>query len=77
MAGIRPKFVVSMTVAEPEGGYQVPGSEVRLPVQTVVTFAIDSVVKLFIESDILGREYNLRIDSELINGRNTYFLRLA
>jgi hypothetical protein len=43
----------------------------------VVTFAIDSVVKLFITRDIVGEVYDLRIDTELINGTKHYFVHLA
>jgi hypothetical protein len=75
VAGINPKFVISLILDE--HSYQPADSSVTLPVHTVATFAIDSVVRLFIESDIVGRECTLRIDTEVINGIKRYFLRLA
>lgn len=77
VAAARPKFVVSMILEGSQQEYQPPGSQVSLPVQTVAVFAIDSVVKLFIDSNIVGNTYDLRIDTEVINGIKRFYLRLA
>jgi hypothetical protein len=73
-----PKFVVDVLIEDSKSSFCHP-SGVVLTVHSVVTLAIHSVWKLFLEgeSDIAGERYTLKIDMTEEEGTRRYSVRLA
>lgn len=77
LAGILPKFVVTLLFEDKRTQYGDPGSEMSFPVYPVAFFAVDSVVKIFLESEIVNQVFNLRVEKREVNGIVRYWLELA
>ena len=77
LAGIRPKFVVSLILEDQDSEFGEPETGTSIHTHRVVVFAIDSVVKLFIDDKVVGESYTLEISTEVINGTKHHFLTLA
>lgn len=56
-----PKFVIGLSIEDRDSLYQSDDSDVRFPVHTVAVFAIQSVVKLFFDREVLNNVYNIQI----------------
>jgi hypothetical protein len=77
LAGIRPRFVVSLILEDMDSDYEDPESGASIKTHRVAVFAIDSVVKLFIDDKVVGESYTLNITTTVINGIKRHFLALA
>lgn len=77
LAGVEPRFVVALLIKDSDELYKAENSDVNFTVHRVVFFAINSIVKLFMESNVEGKEYDLTVETEIFNGNRFYFLRLA
>src|SRR5262249_35791040 len=74
LAGFRPNFVVACIVEGTTRPYQPEGSELTFTVRSVVVFAVDSLVKIFIDDEIQGNTYRLRIESVVKDGIKRFVL---
>ena len=72
-----PKFVIGLILEECSSIYQAEESSVRFPVHTVAIFAIQSVVKLFFDRDVVNNVYDLRIKHVVIDGQDLCLLSMA
>jgi hypothetical protein len=72
-----PKFVVGLILEELDTNYQTEGSDVRFPIHTVAVFAIQSVVKLFFDRDVVNSVYSLRVKHRVIDGQEFHMLSMA
>src|SRR5947207_15440701 len=77
VAGGRPKFAVALILEDGASIYEDKDSGVSFPFDSVVVFAIDSVVTLFMENEIIGNQYVLRVRQEVINEQKLFFLDRA
>ncbi|HMY16882.1 MAG TPA: hypothetical protein PKA58_11230 [Polyangium sp.] len=74
-AGVRPKYVVALLLLGTKATYHPQsGSAFELTVHRVAFFAIDSVTKTFMEGDVVGKEYVIEVQSDLIDERKRFFL---
>jgi len=69
-----PRFVVALLLEKSAQDYAIPGTDITLPSNRVVFFAIHSVAQTFIGSDILGKNYRMRVTMEIIAGARHYHL---
>jgi hypothetical protein len=76
VAGVRPRFVVSLILEGGNGVFRDEPSDVEFTTHTTAVFAIDSVTKLFADKDVVGRTFDLYIRSEVIAGVRRFFLSL-
>ena len=74
IAGARPKFVVAMILEGEEITDGDDKSGVSLPIERVVIFAIDSVVRLFLEKEVTGERFALRVRTTVSKEGNRIFL---
>jgi hypothetical protein len=74
LAGFRPNFAVACILDGSARPYQPEGSELTFTIRNVVVFAVDSLIKIFIDDEILGNTYRLRIESMVKDGMKRYFL---
>ena len=74
IAGARPKFVVALILEGAETTYDDEEAGVSLPTERVVIFAIDSIVRLFMEKEITGDRFTLRVRTTVSQGGNKIFL---
>ena len=72
-----PKFVVGLVLEDHDANYQAEGSDVSFPVHTVAVFAIQSVVKLFFDRDVVNNVYNLRVKHVSVGGQVFRMLSMA
>ena len=75
LAGVRPRFVIALLIKDSSEPYHVKDSDVSFLAHRVVFFAVDSIIKIFMESGVEGKEYTMTIETEMIDKRKTYFLR--
>lgn len=76
LAGVKPRFVIALLLRDSAESYRLENSNVSFMTHRVAFFAIDSVVKLLLESDVEGKQYDLILETEIFNGRKLNFLRL-
>ncbi|MGO8902368.1 MAG: hypothetical protein ACLQU5_29065 [Isosphaeraceae bacterium] len=77
LAAVRPRFVVAVLLDGFRRKHTVENSDVAFTVNTLAVFAIESVVRVFKESEVVGKVYDLRIEVEQIQGKPRYFLRVV
>lgn len=77
LASVNPRFVVAAVIANTKSPFAVEGTRVSFPTQRIAFFAIDSITKVFAESDVVGKEYRLDVQQLVIDGRKSYTLTLA
>lgn len=61
LASANPRFVVAVLILDSKSAFLVPQSEVRLSTHRVAFFAIDSLAKVFADTNVVGNLYRLRI----------------
>ena len=69
-----PRFVVTLLLEKSNQGYSISGTDITLPSNQVVFFAIHSVAQTFMASDVLGKNYRMRVSMEIIDGARHYRL---
>jgi len=74
LASADPRYVVGLLLEDSKAPYSPIKSKVELTTYRVAFFAIGSITKVFLDSDIIGKEYKLRVDQTEIDGRKTYSL---
>ena len=77
VAAVQPRFVVALQIVNSQAPFAVEGSGVTLTAHKIVFFAIDSLTRVFEETDILGKTYRMVVEQSQINGKNAYTLRVA
>ena len=77
LAAIAPRYVVALLIANTKTPFQVEGTEVTFMTHRVAFFAVDSIVKVFAESDVIGKEYRLTVEQREIDGKKTYWIGVA
>jgi hypothetical protein len=77
LAAIQPRFVVALEIKGTKALYAVPDSEVAFNAHQVAFFAVSSITKTFANSDVLGKEFRLRVDEEEIAGTTTFTIGIA
>lgn len=73
-AGVRPRYVVAVLLLDTKSHYQPHDSDFELTTHRMAFFAIDSVTKVFKESDVVGKEYSLDVRSEVFDQTTRFFL---
>jgi hypothetical protein len=76
-AGGRPRFAVALILEDRASIFEDKDSGVSFPIDSVVVFAVDSIVKLFMEKEIVGNQYVLHVRMETINEKKLFFLDRA
>jgi hypothetical protein len=76
LAGVKPRFVVALLIRDSDENYKIDNSNANFKTHRVVFFAIDSLVKLFLDSDIEGNNYDLIVDIEDFKDKKLFYLRL-
>ncbi len=69
-----PRFVVALLLEKSKQDYAIPGTDITLPSNQVAFFAIHSVAQTFMASDVLGKNYRMRVKMEIIAGARHYHL---
>jgi hypothetical protein len=77
MAAVTPRFVVCVLIADTKEQWQLPGTDMSFAAHRVAFFAIDSITKVFAESDVIGRDFSLRIARISLDGKTVYTLGIA
>ncbi|WP_133513276.1 hypothetical protein [Candidatus Thiosymbion oneisti] len=77
LAGADPRFVIAFQILDSQEQYNVAESDVVLNTHRVVFFAVHSIVQLFMESDVEGKTYDIKVTSELYKGNSLYYLQLT
>jgi len=72
-----PNFVVALLLKGSKHSYTAKDSDVSFYVHDVAFFAIHSIIKLFLEPDIVGNTYKLSFQEEIINETKRCSLRLS
>ena len=76
LAGVEPRFVIALLIKDSAEPYTLENNDVSFMTHRVAFFAIDSVIRLFLESDVEGKQYDLILEIEIYNGQKLHFLRL-
>jgi hypothetical protein len=74
LAAAQPRFVVAVTLSNTKAGFPIADTGVELTTYRVVFFAIDSVTKVFSESDVVGKRYRLEVRQLNIDGNRRFVL---
>ena len=74
MASMDPKYVVSAMICNTKDSYKIEHSNVDFCVYSAVNFAISSVAKVFMESNVIGNTYTMRVETDIIDGNTWYSL---
>jgi hypothetical protein len=77
LAAVSPRFVVALLIANTKSPFAVEGTQVTLATQRVAFFAIDSITKVFAESDVVGKDYRLNVEQLEIDGKRSYTLTVV
>jgi hypothetical protein len=77
LAGNKPRFVVMLFLLDTKESYGIEDTGVHFTTHRAALFAIDSLVRLFGESDVVGKEYDLVLEMDEENGDRDYWLNLA
>jgi hypothetical protein len=75
LAAPQPKFVVALLLADTRMPFQ--ADDVAFTTHRVAFFAIGSIVKVFAETDVVGKEYRLAIERLTIDGKSSYVIGIA
>lgn len=75
LAAVQPRFVVALLIANTKAPFAC--SQVTLNAHSVAFFAIDSITKVFEESEVLGKSYRMTIEQSDIDGKKAYTIRVA
>ena len=73
-AGVRPRYVVALLLLDTKSAYKPQESDFELTTHRMAFFAIDSIVKVFVESDIVGKEFTLNIQSQILDQTTRFFV---
>jgi hypothetical protein len=74
---VDPKFVVGLILEDCDSPFKGEGSSIHFPVHTVAVFAIQSVVKLFFDRDVVNNVYSLQIKRLDVDGQEFHMLSMA
>ena len=74
LAAADPRFVVAVLLLNTKSAFPIPGSEVELSTHRMAFFAIDSLVKVFAESDVIGKSYRMNVQALEIAGKRRFIL---
>jgi hypothetical protein len=77
LAAVKPRFVVALLIANTKSAFPVDSPNVTFTTHRVAFFAIDSITKLFAESDVLGKEYRLMVQQLEVEGKKSYSIRVV
>lgn len=77
LAAVQPRFVVAVMIGETKGALDVANSGVTIVTHKLAFFAISSITKVFAESDVIGKAYNLQVQQQEVNGQKTYSLAVV
>jgi hypothetical protein len=77
LADVKPRYVVALLIANTKTPFQLEGTDVAFMTHRVAFFAVGSIVKVFAESDVIGKEYRLMIEQREIDGKKIYWLGVA
>jgi hypothetical protein len=77
LAAANPRFVVAVLIANTKALFPIEGTGVELTTHRVAFFAVDSLTKVFAESDIVGKEYRLNVQQLDIGGKRSFLLNVV
>ena len=77
LAAANPRFVVALLIANTKMPFTIDGTNLTFATQRVAFFAIDSIVKVFAESDVVGNDYKLSVEQQTIGGKQAYFIEVV
>jgi len=77
LASAKPRFVVALLIVKTRTPFSVEGTDITFATHKVAFFAIDSITKVFAESDVIGKEYRLRLEQQEIDGKKSYWLQVV
>jgi hypothetical protein len=77
VASPQPRFVVALLLTGTKMPFQVESTNVTFTTHRVAFFAISSIVKVFAETDVVGKEYRLAIEQREIDGKISYGIGVA
>jgi hypothetical protein len=72
LAAVKPRFVVALLAAGSAGPFAVADSGVTLTAHRVVFLAVGSIVKVFAETDVIGKDYRLTVEQHEEDGKKSY-----
>jgi len=73
-AAIKPRFVVTILIVDTKEQFSVRDTGVTFTTHRVALFAIDSIVKVFGETDVIGKDYRLAIERREIDGDVSFWI---
>ena len=76
LASADPHYVIVFMIDNTKHQYLSSDGKVSFTTYNVAFFAIHSVAKLFIESDIVGKSYNINIQSYIEGGVKRYSINI-
>lgn len=77
VASASPRFVVALLILDTKSAFLVPQSEVQLSTHRVAFFAIDSLAKVFAETNIVGNQYRLSVRELSIGDSKRFVLTVT
>ncbi len=73
-AGVRPRYVVALLLLDTKSVYKPQGSDFELTTHRIAFLAIDSITRVFVDSDVVGKEFALNIRSEIFDQTTRFFV---
>jgi hypothetical protein len=77
LAAADPKFVVALLIANTQAPFSVEETNVTFATHRVAFFAISSIVKVFAESDVVGKRFRLTVTQREIDGKKSYSIAVV
>lgn len=77
LASVNPRFVVAVLIANTRTPFSVEGTGITFATHKIAFFAINSITKVFAESDVIGKEYRLTLEQQEIDGKKSYSLEIV
>jgi hypothetical protein len=74
LAGLRPRFIVALQIEGTETPFQPEGARLSFATHRLALFAIDSITRVFADSDVIGKEYTLTVEQQIVDGKTTFWL---
>jgi hypothetical protein len=76
LAATNPRFVVALLIANSKMPFTIEGTNVTFATHRVAFVAIDSPTKVFLETDVVGKEYKLSVQQQTIGGKQAYYMEV-
>jgi hypothetical protein len=76
VASPKPRYVVALLIEGTKAPYRPIGTDVTFSTHRVAFFAIESIVRVFAESDVLGKDYRMEIQQIAVGDSKRYIIHV-